>query len=261
MERLKIKMKLEKGLNTMVNGELNYVRFAVLRLEAGEEHEIKLEDLECVALLTAGQCRVRVEDIELGSMGPRDNVFEQLPYAAYVPGGKRLTIIAEKNSEITLSYGPWQKTKTPVLITPDDVVINHRGKPGYERQVRDVAVKNIEADSILVGETVNFPGEWSSYPPHKHDTEIEGVETELEEVYFYKLNPPQGFGFQRVYTHDRSLDEAITVEQDDLVIIPEGYHPVAAAPGYALYYNWALAGPNRNMKPHNDPDHEWVIQR
>ena len=105
---------------------------------------------------------------------------------------------------------------------------------------------------------MNRPGQWSSYPPHKHDTEIPGVETRLEEIYFYKVNPKQGFGYQRIYTGDRALDLAVTVENDDLVMIPKGYHPVAAAPGYSVYYLWALAGPERRMTPHDDPQHEWV---
>ncbi|MFO8057085.1 MAG: 5-deoxy-glucuronate isomerase [bacterium] len=262
MAELKIRKKLEKGFNKLVSGELEYITgFAVLRLGPGEDYEQKLEDQECVALLTAGKCRVMADGTELGSMGPRKNVFDDLPWAAYVPGGKSFRIVADEESELTLSYAEWRKTEKPVLVTPEDVVVNHRGKPGYERYVRDVAVKNVQADSLLVGETINAAGEWSSYPPHKHDTQIEGVETELEEVYFYKVNPFQGFGFQRVYTDDRSLDEAMTVEQNDLVLIPRGYHPVSAAPGYALYYNWALAGPKREMKPHNDPEHEWVLEK
>ncbi len=260
MENLKIRKELQKGHNELANGQMKYVRFAVLRLDAGQSYEEKLEKFECVALLTEGQCRVMTDGAELGNMGPRKNVFDDLPWAAYVPGGKTFRIEADKESELTLSYAGWRQTAKAVLITPDDVVVNHRGKPGYERDVRDVAVKNIEADTILVGETINYAGQWSSYPPHKHDTEEHGVETELEEVYFYKVDPPQGFGFQRIYTADRLLDEAVTVEQNDLVLIPKGYHPVSAAPGYAVYYNWALAGPKRHMQPHNDPDHEWVME-
>jgi len=187
-------------------------------------------------------------------------VFDDPPWGLYVPGRSSYQVAALAESELALSYAPWRKSGGAVVVRPDRVSVHERGRPGFRREVRDIMVDNVDADSLLVGETVNRPGEWSSYPPHKHDTVIPDLESRLEEVYYYKADPPQGFGFQRIYTDDRSLDEALTVENDDLTLLPRGYHPVAAAPGYKLYYFWALAGPERLMRPHNDPLHEWTLE-
>ena len=103
-------------------------------------------------------------------------------------------------------------------------------------------------------------GNWSSYPPHKHDTENPPVEARLEELYFYQFaKPAQGFAFARVYTADRSLDEAITPMDGDVVLVPEGYHPVGVPAGYDCYYLNVMAGPNRAWYFTLDPDHAWLM--
>jgi 5-deoxy-glucuronate isomerase len=112
--------------------------------------------------------------------------------------------------------------------------------------------------NLIVGETINPPGNWSSSPPHKHDVDDLPMESKLEEVYFYKLKPQQGFGLQRIYSDDGDLDEAYVIRDGDTVAFPRGYHPVVAAPGYQLYYLWVLAGEKRIMCPNDDPDHAWV---
>jgi 5-deoxy-glucuronate isomerase len=116
------------------------------------------------------------------------------------------------------------------------------------------------AESLLVVEVITPQGNWSSYPPHKHDTDSLPGESLLEETYYHRLNPSQGFAFQRVYTDDRSLDEAICVQDGDVVMVPKGYHPVGAPYGYELYYLNVMAGPTRKWVFSNDPQHEWMIQ-
>lgn len=256
---LKIKKELKPGLNRLVIDELEFLRFSMLVLDEGETFEESLTEWECAAVLLCGSCEVEVEGEPAGVMGPRKNVFDDLPWGLYVPDGKSYRIRATSPCEIALSYAPGKSPGESVLIGPEDVVVHQRGKPGFEREVRDIVVDRVDANSILAGETVNRPGQWSSYPPHKHDTSIPDVESQLEEIYFYKVNPPQGFGYQRIYTDDRSLDQAVTVENNDLVILPQGYHPVAAAPGYSVYYLWVLAGPRRKMVPHDDPLHKWIL--
>ncbi|MCZ6861860.1 MAG: 5-deoxy-glucuronate isomerase, partial [Alphaproteobacteria bacterium] len=115
------------------------------------------------------------------------------------------------------------------------------------------------AESLLVVEVITPQGNWSSYPPHKHDTDALPEESLLEETYYHRLNPAQGFAFQRVYTDDRSLDETICVQDGDLVMVPRGYHPVGAPYGYELYYLNVMAGPTRKWVFQNDPQHEWMI--
>ena len=117
------------------------------------------------------------------------------------------------------------------------------------------------AAHLLVVEVRTPAGHSSSYPPHKHDSETPPTETQLEETYYHRLNPPQGFAFQRVYTDDRSLDEACAVEDHDVVMVPRGYHPVVAPHGYDLYYLNVMAGPQRLWVFRNDPVHEWMLKR
>lgn len=116
------------------------------------------------------------------------------------------------------------------------------------------------AYSLLVVEVITPGGHTSSYPPHKHDQDNLPNESFLEETYYHRLNPPQGFGFQRVYTDDRSLDEAMVLEDGDVTLVPKGYHPCAATHGYDLYYLNVMAGPKRVWKFYNAPEHEWLLK-
>ena len=257
---LKIKTRPGPGLQRLVTDQFERLRFSLLRLLPGQSFGEELEDWECGLVLLSGRVEARAGGGNPVELGPRKNVFDDPPWGLYVPGRSSYRVAALAESELALSYAPWRKSGGAVVVRPDRVSVHERGRPGFRREVRDIMVDNVDADSLLVGETVNRPGEWSSYPPHKHDTVIPDLESRLEEVYYYKADPPQGFGFQRIYTDDRSLDEALTVENDDLTLLPRGYHPVAAAPGYKLYYFWALAGPERLMRPHNDPLHEWTLE-
>ena len=125
--------------------------------------------------------------------------------------------------------------------------------------IRNVLPEDAEAESLLVVEVITPGGHWSSYPPHKHDRDALPDESYLEETYYHRLKPPQGFAFQRVYTDDRSLDETLTVADGDVVLVPRGYHPVGAPHGYDLYYLNMMAGPKRVWRFHNDPAHEWLM--
>ena len=116
------------------------------------------------------------------------------------------------------------------------------------------------ANALLVVEVITPQGNTSSYPPHKHDQDNLPHESQLEETYYHRMNPPQGFAFQRVYTDDRSLDEAMAIENGDVVLVPRGYHPVATTAGYDLYYLNVMAGPKRVWKFHNAPEHEWMLE-
>jgi 5-deoxy-glucuronate isomerase len=136
-----------------------------------------------------------------------------------------------------------------------------RGKGTNTRYICDILPHDDPtADHLLVVEVVTPASHSSSYPPHKHDVEQPPVETKLEETYYHRLNPPQGFAFQRVYTDDRSIDEACAVEDHDVVMVPRGYHPVTAPHGYDLYYLNVMAGPNRFWVFKNDPAHEWMLK-
>jgi 5-deoxy-glucuronate isomerase len=127
-----------------------------------------------------------------------------------------------------------------------------------ERTIHHILMEDAPAESLLVTEVVTPPGHWSSYPPHKHDTNDPPTETQLEETYYHRLRDGRGFALQRVYTTDRSLDETVVVADGDLVLVPRGYHTVSAAPGYELYYLNVMAGPVRRWCVTFDPEHEWL---
>jgi 5-deoxy-glucuronate isomerase len=130
-----------------------------------------------------------------------------------------------------------------------------RGRDLYTREVHNVFVTDPHVRRLLVGETFNPPGHWSSFPPHKHDGR--DGEPVLEEVYHYRIDPPQGFGHQMLYTADGE-NQTHVVRDGDAVLLPYGYHPVSAPPGYRLYYLWAMAGAERRLALHEDPDHRWI---
>ena len=144
---------------------------------------------------------------------------------------------------------------TPALCQPSDVNVVQRGRDLYVREVREIFVRDPHARRLMVGETINARGQWSSYPPHKHDGR--DGEPRLEEAYYFRVDPPQGFGIQMLYTADG--ESAVhEVRDGDLVLLPYGYHPVSAPPGYRVYYLWAIAGDERRLAVYEDPAHKWV---
>lgn len=205
-------------------------------------------------------------DISIGThrfehVGARASVFEDAaPGAAYAPAGTRFTVTARSQVELAVCSAPGEPGGTPRVIPASDMPKTVRGKGTNTRYVRNVLPEEHVADSLIVVEVITPGGHWSSYPPHKHDTASQGKETALEETYYHRIDPPQGFAFQRVYTDERDLDETMCVHDGDLVLVPRGYHPVAAAHGYDLYYLNVMAGPRRAWVIRNDAAHEWMLR-
>jgi 5-deoxy-glucuronate isomerase len=188
----------------------------------------------------------------------RTSVFAERATALCLPPGVPLTITAETDLEAVLVSAPSQESGTVAVVGPDDVTINTRGRGNYTREVHDLFVRDPYAKRLMVGETFNPPGHWSSFPPHKHDGR--NGEPFLEEVYHYRLSPAHGFGHQMLYTEH---GEAVThqVRDGDAVLLPYGYHPVSAPPGYTLYYLWAMAGDQRQLALYEDPAHRWIHEQ
>jgi 5-deoxy-glucuronate isomerase len=185
-------------------------------------------------------------------------VFSGRATTVHIPPGHRFKVEAIGALEAIIARCPSDLAGEPRLIGPEKVRVSTRGTDTYERHVHDIIDASFPSKRLLVGETFNAPGKWSSYPPHKHDTMTPPDETRMEEVYFFKVHPPQGFGIQRVYSPDRKLDKVFVIRDNSLVKLPCGFHPVVAAPGYQLYYLWILAGEPRAYILHDDPDHKWV---
>src|SRR5262249_53545114 len=209
---------------------------------------------ESVFVLQEGAGSITAGEIQADAS--RSSVFDERATALYVPPGVELAVSARSRLEAIIVSTPvaLEHPASPVLVRPDEVRVNVRGRDNYRREVHDILVDDQVVQRLMVGETFNPPGNWSSYPPHKHDG-ADG-EPRLEEVYHFRVDPPRGFAHQELYTN---AGEALVhrVRDGDAVLLPYGYHPVSAPPGYRLYYLWALAGERRVLKPFEDPEHPW----
>jgi 5-deoxy-glucuronate isomerase len=225
-----------------------------LMLGLGERQRFDRKDEETVFVLQQGACDVQAGDLKAARLS-RAGVFDECATAVYLPPGVPLEVTATAPLEAILISTPSDAGGRPALVKPADVQVAPRGRGSYAREVHNIFVDDPHARRLIVGETFNPAGNWSSYPPHKHD----GVDGEpvLEEVYHFRIDPPQGFGQQLLYT---ASGESCThqVRDGDAVLLPYGYHPVAAAPGYRLYYLWALAGQQRKLAVYEDPQHRWI---
>ncbi|AZN42771.1 5-deoxy-glucuronate isomerase [Paenibacillus albus] len=237
-----------------------YVGFEVVRLEAGESLKQATGDLEVCIVLLSGKADVKTKAKEWREVGERMSVFERTPpYSVYVPNEDEFELAALTVLEAAICKAPGSGSYEARLIGPEDVGRETRGYGNIERQIHNILPEQQSADSLLVVEVFTPNGHWSSYPPHKHDRNALPDESLLEETYYFKIKQENGFAIQRVYTDDRSLDETLIVKDGQAVLVPEGYHPVCAPPGYDCYYLNVMAGPVRTWKFHNDPDHEWIM--
>lgn len=239
-----------------------HVGFEVFRLAPGQKLARSTGDREACLVLVTGRADVTAGNERFPGIGERMSVFEgKAPYAVYVPNGSDWTVEALTALELAVCSAPAGSGRPVRLIRPQDVGYERRGKGANLRHVYNILPETTPADSLLVVEVITPNGNWSSYPPHKHDTDAIPAESSLEETYYHRLNPPQGFAVQRVYTDDRSLDETMAVQDGDVVMVPRGYHPVGAPYGYDLYYLNVMAGPRRQWCFRNDPAHDWIIRK
>jgi 5-deoxy-glucuronate isomerase len=246
---------------TPESAEWDYVGFEVYRLEASKSHRGGSQGREICLVILAGEVSVTAGEHQWLNIGERTSPFaDSAPYAVYLPPGQNYEVTAVSGAELAVCSAPATGKYPARLITPDQCGNEERGTGTNRRIVRNILFGNADAERLLVVEVITPNGNWSSYPPHKHDTDAIPNETHLEETYYHRLNPPQGFAFQRVYTDDRSLDETMSVEDGDVVMVPRGYHPVGAPHGYDLYYLNVMAGPKREWIFHNDPAHEWMLE-
>lgn len=238
-----------------------YVGFDLHRLKAGESACSGMSQRESCLVLVSGRARTASGGSDFGLIGERMSPFEGKPWSVYVPAGAEWSVTAETEVELAVCSAPGLAgSHPPRLIGPDDVHQETRGKGSNVRHVTNIIPEWEPAESLLVVEVVTPGGNSSSYPPHKHDRDNLPHESQLEEVYYHRLDPPQGFAFQRVYTDHLELDETMTVQDGDVVLVPRGYHPCATLHGYDLYYLNVMAGPKRTWKFHNQPDHEWLLK-
>lgn len=261
-----IKSSEKRGYQNIIaedNNYLNYLSFGKLFLESEQVFDGMTGEYETVLVILSGIINVSCKENNWERLGNRKSVFDGKATAVYIPCKSKYRVVAVSKSQIAVCKAKAEEKHEPFIITPKDVIIHYRGKESWKREVHDIITDNGDGrvQHIIVGETFNEPGHWSSYPPHKHDRAKLPEEAELEEIYHYQIEPIHGFGVQLLYTHDRSIDEAHIVRHGDSFIIDQGYHPVSAAGGYKIYYLWFLAGrTGRTLGSYDDPNHKWLTR-
>jgi 5-deoxy-glucuronate isomerase len=240
------------------------LHFAARKLRPGQTWQHTTGENEFALVVLGGVCSVRSSRGTWETIGRRQDVFSGMPYTLYLPRRTKFSLKALGDT-LDIAYG-WCATDQdhPArLIAPQEVGIEIRGGGNATRQINNMIPPGSDCHRLVVVEVYTPSGNWSSYPPHKHDEHREDengvlLEADLEEVYFYKIDRPEGYAYQRVYTPDRRLDELILVQDSQLVLSPEGYHPVVSAHGYTTYYLNMLAGSAQSLANVDDPDYAWV---
>lgn len=248
------------GLHELQGLSCERLGFAKLALAAGDAHEGRLpEGREGLLVLLAGRARVVVDDVAFESVGERANVFAGSPHSVYLPRGARWRVEALAAMEAALPTAPSQLDAAPYEIKPSAVRTGTWGTLNYTRHFREILVQpdGRPAGGLIVGETLTPSGNWSTYPPHRHES-ADGTEMQHEEIYYFRTARPEGFGLLRHYSPERGFDETHTVRDDTLMSLPYGYHTYACAPGAQSYYLWFLAGDGRRQGVRLDPALAWT---
>ncbi|KHT51470.1 5-deoxyglucuronate isomerase [Alteromonas macleodii] len=239
----------------------SYVEFEVYRLEPKQILRFDSKSQELCVVLISGNVNFFCEDESWNDVGERVSPFDKIPpISLFVGQEQEGSIEALTKVEVAICRAPATTKRKARLISSEELKYTTRGTGTNKRSICNILFGDDDADSLLIVEVLTPGGSWSSYPPHKHDTNNGEFESALEEVYYHRLNPEQGFVFQRVYTDSRDIDETMCVHNRDAVIVPKGYHPVGVPHGYESYYLNVMAGPERRWVFNNDPDHEWILK-
>jgi len=238
----------------------HWTSFRVSRLEPGGSVAVPGDDQERLVLVLEGYAQVSAGEHDFGVVGSRDSVFDGPPCpVVLVEPGLDIAVTATTRALVAIASAPGGAVRRTALIEPADILGETRGEGPTTRRIHHLLPPGAEAGRLIAFEAYTPGGNWSSYPPHKHDTENPPVEARLEELYYYRFAKPQGFAFARVYTPERDLDEVMTPMDGDLVLVPRGYHPVGVPAGYDCWYLNIMAGPNRAWHFTVDPDHAWLM--
>ena len=248
----------ERFRDRVENFGFEYLAFETRRLDDGRTYSSETGARELAIVVLGGVCSVKSSRGEWLRFGGRANVFDGMPFTLYLPVRTRFTVCAETQCDLALCYARAEEEFPARLVTPGEVGIELRGGGNATRQINSMLPPEFAAQRLIVVEVYTPAGNWSSFPPHKHDVHNPPAEVDLEEIYYYRIERREGFAIQKVYTADRRIDETMTVRDEELVLVPEGYHPVVAAHGYNAYYLNALAGSARSLAASDDPDYAWV---
>jgi 5-deoxy-glucuronate isomerase len=233
----------------------------VLRLDAGGRRELATGGEELAVVPLAGGCAVEVEGRRIALEG-RTSVFDRVTDVVYLPSDTEAAIVADRPCELALPSAPARRRRQVAYIDAREVAVEMRGAGRSTRQITNFLTPEVDVpDRLLCCEVLTPPGNWSSYPPHKHDDASNGIEAELEEIYYFRVEGPRGMAAHRTYDLVGGWDVTVTVGDGDAFLVPRGFHgPCMASPDHALWYLNVLAGPGdvRSMAISDDPAHAWI---
>jgi 5-deoxy-glucuronate isomerase len=249
------------GLNTPSTNPCKLLDFGFLKLAPGETYASESKEREILAVLLGGRATFDIGSMRFEKVGGRPNVFNGKPHSVYIPTNTPFTITADTAVEIALPSAPSDLMIESYLITPSQVANGIWGAANFKRYYHQiltlVSQPDLPAKRLIVGETFTPSGNWSTYPPHKHQVDDLPREAYHEEMYFFKVSPGDGFGICHYY-NDEGEEENFTVRDNSIHMMPRGYHTVVSAPGYTTYYLWFLAGNQRVQATVDDPQVGWV---
>jgi 5-deoxy-glucuronate isomerase len=251
-----------QGLNTLPINPCKLLDFTLLKLAKGETYSAETSGREILAVILGGRATFEINGLRFEKVGGRPNVFNGKPHSVYIPAGGKFTIQAEAAVEIALPSAPSDETSIqPYLITPAQVASGIWGAANFKRYYHQILTTasqpELPARRLLVGETFTPSGNWSTFPPHKHQVDDLPREAYHEEMYYFKVSPAEGFGICHYY-NEESEEENFTVRDNSIHMMPRGFHTVVSAPGYTTYYLWFLAGNQRIQGAIEDPQLSWV---
>ncbi len=241
-----------------------FLNMQARRLNRGQVWSGSTGEYEWAHVILGGKCHCRSSAGDFLNVGRRPHVFGGMPWAVYLPRRVDFEIEALTDGfEVASCWVATDRDFSARLVTPADSQIELRGGGNASRQINSIIPPGFPCHRIVAVEAYTPSGNWSSYPPHKHDVhrqDAQGnlLEADLEEIYFYKLDRPDGYACQRIYTDDRRIDAVVVAQHHDVVLVPEGYHPVVSAHGYTTYYLNFLAGSAQSLANADDPAHAWV---
>lgn len=249
------------------------INFQARRLAAGQSWSFQTGDNELALVMLGGVVDVTSNRGQWPNVGGRADVFSGLPHTLYLPPHTDFTVTAQGPCEFAVTWvqvDAGGQDYPPKLVTPQDVTVEIRGGDHATRHINNMIPPGFPCARLVVVEVYTPGGNWSSYPPHKHDVHIEEggriMQADLDETYYYKFDRPEGYAFQRVYTDADSplhkagfpIDAAVMAHNNDVVLIPEGYHPVSSPVGYTTYYLNVLAGSAQSLTAQDDPQYAWI---
>jgi 5-deoxy-glucuronate isomerase len=254
-------VKSTAGLNALPNNPCRLLDFQLLVLAAGQQYAGQTGDREVLAVILGGKATFEVAGKRFEKVGGRPNVFNGKPHSVYLPTGVEYRIQAEGPAQIALTSAPSDLKAEAYVILPDRVAQGAWGAANFKRYFHQILTTasqpDLPARRLIVGETFTPSGNWSTFPPHKHEKDDLPREAFHEEMYYFKVNPADGFGIARHY-NERGFEANYTVRDNTILMAPDGYHTVVSAPGYMTYYLWFLAGEHRTQATANDPALGWV---